>query len=268
MPERRGQIPQHPYLGSAGSAVSGSLDGALFHHCRRGGSAPFVASRDSLACTSAQAPILLAITDMALQLGLFYKFTARGSIKISRYQVRAASVCGAKTACGDLSPGICRGHGDSIQGNCGSTDTRLATATAEGASGVPAPRLPVPEVSSGRRVPVCDALHNRSSRLHLPQHAREPLSAVPVHLYWCRGGRRGVRRREGGAVRLLNRAVLDGEAASHEASNFAGAFGRNLHGCPLDAGPCALRAHAGLLLGTRIAWLPPQQQREAAQGAP
>ena len=41
---------------------------------------------------------------MALQLGLFYKYTARGSIKISRYQAgahlerraRSARLCGSK----------------------------------------------------------------------------------------------------------------------------------------------------------------------------
>ena len=40
-----------------------------------------------------QAPLLLAITDMALQLGLFHKYTARGSIKISRYQARRRIAC-------------------------------------------------------------------------------------------------------------------------------------------------------------------------------
>ena len=64
---------------------------------------------------STQAPILLAITDMALQLGLFYKFTARGSIKISRYQVRLPSGCAANCSCGGVSARIIRGLGDPPQ---------------------------------------------------------------------------------------------------------------------------------------------------------
>lgn len=71
-------------MGAALRAVACSIYGALLGEAR---SSFWRAWWLSTAVLCAQAPILLAITDMALQLGLFYKFTARGSIKISRYQV-------------------------------------------------------------------------------------------------------------------------------------------------------------------------------------